>query len=54
VIVHLDGMYTLISRDGTQDMQFQDYVVPSSLAWRVVVGQLEDWLEQMKQNPGGQ
>jgi hypothetical protein len=54
VIVHLDGMYTLISPDGTQDMQFQDYVVPSSLAWRVVVRQLEDWLEQMKQDSGGQ
>lgn len=29
VIIHLDGMYTLISPDGTQEMQFQDYVVPS-------------------------
>lgn len=53
VIVHLDGMYTLISPDGTQEMQFQDYVVPSSAAWRVVVRQLELWLEQMKNDPGG-
>jgi hypothetical protein len=54
VIVHLDGMYTLISPDGTQEMQFQDYVVPSPAAWRVVVRQLEDWLEQMKEGSGSQ
>jgi hypothetical protein len=54
IIVHLDGMYTLISPDGMQEMQFQDYVVPSSGAWRVVVRQLEDWLVQMKENSGGQ
>ena len=53
MIVHLDGMYTLISPDATQEMQFQDYVVPSSGAWRVVVRQLEDWLEQMKDDSGG-
>ena len=53
VIVHLDGIYTLISPDGTQEMQFQDYVVPSSAAWRVVVRQLELWLEQMKDDSGG-
>jgi hypothetical protein len=47
-------MYTLISPDGMQEMQFQDYVVPSSGAWRVVVRQLEDWLVQMKENSGGQ
>jgi len=44
----------LISPDGTQEMQFQDYVVPSSAAWRVVVRQLELWLEQMKNDSGGQ
>jgi hypothetical protein len=54
VIVHLDGMYTLVSPDGTQEMQFQDYVVPSSAAWRVVVRQLEFWLGQMKDDSGGQ
>lgn len=54
VIVHLDGIYTLISPDGTQEMQFQDYVVPSSAAWRVVVRQLELWLEQMKNDSRGQ
>ena len=54
VIVHLDGRYMLISPDGTQSMQFLDYVVPSSVAWRVVVRQLENWLEQMKENSGGQ
>jgi hypothetical protein len=54
VIVHLDGMYTLLSPDGTQEMQFQDYVVPSTGAWRVVVRQLEGWLEQMKQDSAGQ
>jgi hypothetical protein len=54
VIVHLDGMYTLVSPDGTQEVQFQDYVVPSSAAWRVVVRQLELWLEQMKNDSGGQ
>jgi hypothetical protein len=54
VIVHLDGIYTLISPDGTREMQFQDYVVPSSAAWRVVVRQLELWLEQMKDESGGQ
>jgi hypothetical protein len=53
VIVYLDGMYTLIAPDGTQEMLFQDYVVPSSGAWWVVVRQLEDWLEQMKQGSGG-
>jgi hypothetical protein len=53
VVVHLDGMYTLISPDGTQEMQFQDYVVPSSAAWRVVVRQLEGWLEQMREGSGG-
>jgi hypothetical protein len=54
VIVHLDGMYTLISPDGTQEMQFQDYVVPSSAAWRVVVRQLEGWLGRMREGSGGQ
>jgi hypothetical protein len=54
IIVYLDGMYTLISPDGLQEMQFQDYVVPSSGSWRVVVRQLEDWLVQMKENSGGQ
>jgi hypothetical protein len=54
VIVHLHGMHTLISPDGSQEMQFQDYVVPSSVAWRVVVRQLELWLEQMKNDSGGQ
>ena len=54
MIVHLGGMDTLISPDGTQEMQFQDYVVPSSAAWRVVVRQLELWLEQMKDESGGQ
>ena len=54
VIVHLGGIYTLISPDGTQEMQFQDYVVPSSAAWRVVVRQLELWLERMKNKSGGQ
>jgi hypothetical protein len=54
VIVHLGGIYTLISPDGTQEMQFQDYVVPSSAAWRVVVRQLELWLERMKSDSGGQ
>jgi hypothetical protein len=53
VIVHLDGIYTLISADGTQEMQFQDYVVPSSAAWRVAVRQLELWLEQTKNGSGG-
>ena len=53
MIVHLDGMYTLVSPDGTQEMQFQDYVVPSSAAWRVVVRQLELWLEQMKNDSEG-
>jgi hypothetical protein len=52
------GEYTraaaVISPDGTQSMQFLDYVVPSSVAWRVVVRQLEDWLEQVKENSGGQ
>ena len=47
-------MYTLISPDGMQEMQFQDYVVPSSAAWRVVVRQLELWLGQMKKGSGGQ
>jgi hypothetical protein len=37
VIVHLGGIYTLTSPDGTREMQFEDYVVPSSAAWRVVV-----------------
>jgi hypothetical protein len=54
VIVHLGGIYMLVSPDGTQDMQFQDYVVPSSAAWRVVVRQLELWLERMKDESGGQ
>ena len=54
VIIHLDGMYSLISPDGTQEMQFQDYVVPSSAAWRVVVRQLELWLAQMNKDSGGQ
>jgi hypothetical protein len=54
VIVYLDDMYTLISPDGTQEMQFPDYVVPSSGAWRVVVRQLENWLEQVKRDSGGQ
>jgi hypothetical protein len=54
VIVYQDGMYTLISPDGTKDMQFLDYKVPSSLAWRVVVRQLEGWLEQVKEDSGGQ
>lgn len=44
----------LISPNGTQEMQFQEYVVPSSAAWRVVVRQLELWLEQMKNDSGGQ
>jgi hypothetical protein len=30
-----------------------DYRVPSSAAWRVVVRQLERWLEQMKEDSGG-
>ena len=47
-------MYTLISPDGPQEMQFQDYVVPSSAAWRSVVRQLELWLEQLKGDPGEQ
>ena len=54
MIVHLGGIYTLISPDGTQEMQFQDYLVPSSAAWRVVVRQLELWLEQIKSDSGGQ
>ncbi len=48
------GFLALISPDDTQEMQFQDYVVPSSAAWRVVVRQLELWLEQMKNDSGGQ
>ncbi len=54
LIVHLDGMYTLMSPDGTQELQFQDYVVPSSGAWRAVVRQLEEWLAQMRHGSGGQ
>ena len=53
IIVHLDGIYTLISPDGTREMQFLDYVVPSSAAWRVEGRQLEFWLEQMKKGSGG-
>ena len=48
------GKFSLGMAQRTQSMQFLDYVVPSSVAWRVVVRQLEDWLEQVKENSGGQ
>jgi hypothetical protein len=35
-------------------MQFQDYVVPSSAAWRVLVRQLGLSLERMKNDSEGQ
>lgn len=46
VIHFLEGTYTLVSPDATEDFQFLGRVVASSGVWRHMVSELRDWLEQ--------
>ena len=46
VIWFHEGVYTLVSPDGTKDFQFLGRVVASSGVWRHMISELRDWLEQ--------
>jgi hypothetical protein len=39
-----EGIYTLVSPDGTEDYQFLGRVVASSGIWRLMVNDLQGWL----------
>jgi len=46
VIFRHEGVYTLLSPDLEEDLQFLRRVVPSSVVWRHMVAELRAWLER--------